>query len=118
LPGRRFNGNAALLVPCLQDRAHNKRTDNAIAHVFVTLANRAAAASLRPDLTRRALVADAGVNVLTDGPQPLENPHVCAFARGSRRSRHGLGRPSGLLARAEGSEGRVTRVELGGAAAR
>jgi trans-2,3-dihydro-3-hydroxyanthranilate isomerase len=134
---------AALGVP--RSEAPIAAYDNGIAHVFVTLATRAAVASLRPDLARLALIAEAGVNVLTgDGKcwktrvfapslGVAEDPatgsaagplavHLARFGRiawgDTIEIEQGteIGRPSRLLARAEGNQERVDRVEVGGAA--
>jgi trans-2,3-dihydro-3-hydroxyanthranilate isomerase len=114
-------------------------------HVFVTLASRLAAASLRPDLARLALAADVGVNVLTGngncwktrmfapslgvaedpatgsaaGPRALHLARLGRIAWGDTiEIEQGveINRPSRLLARAEGSSERASRVAVGGAA--
>ncbi|MBN1606726.1 MAG: PhzF family phenazine biosynthesis protein [Polyangiaceae bacterium] len=119
--------------------------DNGIVHVFVALASRAAVAALRPDLARLAVVGDVAVNVLTGarncwktrmfapslgvaedpatgsaaGPLAVHLARLGRIAWGDTieiEQGAEIGRPSRLLARAEGAGERVRRVEVGGAA--
>ena len=114
-------------------------------HVYVALESEAQVAGLQPDLPAVARVTDAGVNcfagtgrrwktrMFAPGHGVAEDPATGSAAGplACHLARHGriawgdeitiaqgaeLGRPSTLFARAEGSAGGITRVEVGGSA--
>lgn len=120
--------------------------DNGVQHVFVTLETEESVARLAPDIAALArLFPDIGVNcfagrgqqwktrMFAPGTGNAEDPATGSAAGplAVHLVRHGqirlgeeiviaqgaeLGRPSSLHARAEGREGQVTRVEVGGEA--
>lgn len=119
--------------------------DNGLRHVFVTLANPAAVAALKPDLAALARLPEFAVSAFAgEGTKWKTRMFAPAFgivedpATGSAAgplavhlARHGriafgstieieqgteIARPSRLFARAEGSAEHLTRVEVGGAA--
>ncbi len=118
--------------------------DNGLPHTYVMLGSRDEVASLRPDLTRLASVgvmlncfAGAGTEwktrMFAPGDGVAEDPATGSAAGplACHLCRHGvvdwgtqieisqgteLGRPSTLYARAEGRDGAIERVEVGGGA--
>ncbi len=120
--------------------------DNGFRHVFVALPTPADVAAVRPDLeSLEAVLGDVGVSVFSAGDGHAKTRMYCSDlgmvedpATGSAAgplavhlARHGriawgelltisqgeeVGRPSTLYARAEGGDGGVTSVEVGGSA--
>jgi trans-2,3-dihydro-3-hydroxyanthranilate isomerase len=129
-----------------ESRLPIERYDNGIQNVYVALESEDAVAALRPDLGRLAeLPAVIGVNcfagsgarwktrMFAPGDGVPEDPATGSAAGplAVHLARHGeiawgdeieirqgaeIGRPSLLYARADGSDGRVERVEVGGSA--
>ena len=122
-----------------------ERYDNGAQHIFVALPSEAAVASLRPDLQALAELGGTGVSCFAGsglqwttrmfGPAAgvdedaatgsAAGPLACHLARHGRiawgdeieiSQGAEIGRPSTLYARAEGGDGLIDRVEVGGCA--
>jgi len=116
--------------------------DNGATHVFVTLESEAAVAALRPDIEAVTALGVTGVNCLAgEGARwttrmfwpggedaatgSAAGPLACHLARHGRiawgdeiviSQGAAIGRPSTLHARADGGDGLIDRVEVGGSA--
>jgi trans-2,3-dihydro-3-hydroxyanthranilate isomerase len=122
-----------------------ERYDNGVEHILVTLTSEEAVAALRPDLPALAAFGVTGINCFAGsgttwktrmfGPSAgvdedaatgsAAGPIACHLARHGRIAwgdeieiTQGveIGRPSTLYARAEGGDGLIDRVEVGGSA--